>query len=36
MKLSLLFTLMDLLIILVYPFVFIWGKLHPSNKNKHM
>jgi hypothetical protein len=34
MKLSLLFTLIDLLIIMVYPFVFIWGKLHPAAKNR--
>jgi hypothetical protein len=36
MKLSLLFTLMDLLIILMYPFVFIWDKLHRSNKSKRV
>jgi hypothetical protein len=34
MKLSLLFTLIDLLIIMAYPFVFIWGKLHSSAKNR--
>jgi hypothetical protein len=33
MKLSLFITLIDLLIILVYPFVFIWDKLHPSAKS---
>jgi hypothetical protein len=34
MKLNLLFTLIDLLIILAYPFVFIWGRLHSAVKGR--
>jgi hypothetical protein len=34
MKLSLLITLIDLLIILAYPFVFIWGRLHSAVKDR--
>jgi hypothetical protein len=33
MKLNLLFILVDLLIILAYPFVFIWDKLQPLRKH---
>jgi hypothetical protein len=35
MKLNLYFTLIDLLIILAYPFVFLWSKLHPSKEHLH-
>ncbi len=34
MKLSLFFTLIDLLIVFAYPFVYIWGKMHSSMKDK--
>jgi hypothetical protein len=34
MKLNLLFTLIDLLIILAYPFVFIWSRLHSALKDR--
>jgi hypothetical protein len=36
MKLNLYFTLIDLLIILAYPFVFIWGRLHRSSSKGHI
>jgi hypothetical protein len=36
MKLNLYFTLIDLLIILAYPFVFVWSKLHRSSNKEHL
>ncbi len=34
MKLNLLFIMMDLLTLLAYPIVYVYGKLHPFSKSK--
>ena len=34
MKLNLIFALIDVLIVLAYPFVYIWGKLRQFQKIK--
>jgi hypothetical protein len=36
MKLNLYFTLIDLLIILAYPFVFVWSKLSRTPNKEHL